>query len=143
LTVLGEPTLLGRRDLAEHFFVSVYLTTVLGDEAAHAAALSKELLEAQSGSGFSFADLAASRAGVRFAEGILEKRVPFGMLPQVFTIDAFMPSVDGLPEKLPAREFETQFGNAEHPKFREQLAEIDRRILALPAYRAPALQLGR
>jgi len=143
LTVLGEPTVHGRRDLAQHFFMSAYLTVSLGADAANAAALAKELLDAQGASGLSFVDLAAGRAGVRFADGILNKRVPFGMLPQIFTVKAFMPAVDGLPEGLSADELKLQFGRKDDPRFRKQLSEIDGRILALPAYRPATFQLSR
>lgn len=143
ITMLGEPTMGGRRDLAQHFFVSAYLTAAMGAEAANAAGLAKELLDAQGGSGLSFADLAADRAGVRFADGILNKRVPLGLLPQTFTVVAFMPDVDGLPEGLSAAEVKSQYGAKNDPRFRQQLSEIDGRILALPPYRATKLQFNR
>jgi len=101
------------------------------------------MLDAQGSSGLSFADIAADRAGVRFADGILNKRVPFGMLPQIFAVKAFMPAVEGLPEGLSAGDLESQFGGKDDPRFRKQLAEIDRRILALPAYRPIDVQFGR
>jgi hypothetical protein len=142
LTVLGEPTLHGRRDLAQHFFVSAYLTATVGTEAANAAGLAKELLDAQGGSGFSFADLAADRAGVRFADGLLKKRVPFGLLPQTFTVAAFMPDISGLPEGLSAGNIKSQYGSKDDSRFRKQLQEIDGRILALPAYRPIDLQFN-
>lgn len=137
LTLLGDPTLLGRRDLAQHFFVSAYLTAALGAQAADAAGLAKEMLDAQAGSGLSFADIAADRAGVRFANGILNKRVPLRLLPQLFSVATFMPAVDGLPEEITAAQLKSQFGDQDDRRFRQQLEEIDRRILGLPPYRAP------
>jgi hypothetical protein len=141
--VLGEPTLHGRRDLAQHFFVSVYLTAALSAEAADAAGLAKEMLDAQGGSGLSFADLAVDRAGVRFADGILNKRVPLSLLPQTFSVAVFVPNLDGLPEGLTAGTLRKQYGARNDPRFRKQLAEIDARIMALPPYRAPILRFSQ
>jgi hypothetical protein len=143
MAVLGEPTLQGRRDLAKHFFVSVYLTAVLGAEATDAAGVAKELLDAQGNSGFSFVDLAADRAGVRFADGILNKRVPLGLLPQTFSVAAFVPATEGLPEGLSAGAMRKQYGAKNDPRFRKLLSEIDSRILALPPYRPINLQFGK
>ncbi len=142
-TVLGEPTVRGRRDLAQHFFISAYLAVVSGNEAAHAAGVAKELLDARGGSGLSFADLAAGRAGVRFADAILNKQVPLGLLPQTFTVAAFVPELDGLPEGLSSAEVKARYGDKNDARFREQLVEIDKRILALPPYRAPLLRFGQ
>ena len=80
--MIGEPTLLGRRDLAQHFFVSGYLTATMGAEAANAAGVAKELVDANTTSGFSFADLAADRAGVRFADGVMSRRFPLRLVGQ-------------------------------------------------------------
>jgi hypothetical protein len=129
--------------LAQHFFVSAYLTAAIGAEAANAAGLAKEFLDAQGTSGLSFADLAADWAGVRFADGILNKRVPLGLLPQTFTVKAFMPAVDALPEGISAADLKSQYGGKDDPRFRKQLNEIDRRILALPPYRPIQLQFSR
>src|SRR5262249_40587622 len=60
LEVLGEPTMHGRHDLAQHFWVSAALTALWGAKQAEAAGVLKEWLDsAEGGSGFSFADLAA------------------------------------------------------------------------------------
>ncbi len=143
LAVLGEPTMRGRRDLAKHFFVSAYLTATVGAEAANAAGLAKELVDARGGGGLSFADLAANRAGIRFADSMLNNRLPLGMLAHSFLASEFMPAVDGLPEKLSAKEFSSQFGNMGDARFRERISEIDRRIQALPPYRPIGVQFNQ
>ena len=70
LTVLGQPTMLGRRDLAQHFVLSAFLAANSGTQAAEAAGLAKEVVDAQGPSGFSFTDIAADRAGIRFAGSV-------------------------------------------------------------------------
>lgn len=134
LSVLGEPTLRGRPDLVKHFFVSAALVAVAGPEAAHAAGLAKEALDSQGASGFSFADLAADRAGVRFAQRVLAGALPLDVLAKNFRVDLFMPSVDGLPERLPAAAFQEQYGGVSDPRFQEQVEAIDALINRMPAY---------
>ena len=63
-----ELTLNGRHDSAQHFVISAALAAWAGEPVAEAIGLYKELDDARRGSGFSFADLAADRAGTRFGE---------------------------------------------------------------------------
>jgi hypothetical protein len=105
---LASPTLLDRRDLAQHFFLSGYLAAVVGSAAAESAGIAKELADAKSGSGFSYADLAADLAGIAFAERLLRHEVSFQELAQRFEIAGFMPGVEGLPEGLRWNELEPQ-----------------------------------
>lgn len=134
LAVLGEPTMRGRRDLSQHFFATVFATTAAGADAANAAGLAKEFIDARLPSGFSFADLAANRAGVRFASSVLEKRVTLGNLGLTFSVASFMPDLASLPEHLSAKDFAAQFGSQSDLRFTKQLKEIDDRIQKLPAY---------
>jgi hypothetical protein len=135
LAVLGEPTIRGRRDLAQHFLSAAQLAATNGVQAAQAAGLVKELADSQGVSGFSFADVAADRAGVRFAQAVLEKKVLLGGLAVTFSVPSYMPEVEGLPEKVPAKDLALQFGGKDDPRFLKQLQAIDQRISALPAYR--------
>ncbi len=134
LAVLGEPTMRGRRDLAQHFFATVFATAAAGADAARAAGLAKELLDSQRASGFSFADLAADRAGTRFASSVLEKHITLGNIGLTFSVASFMPDVAGLPEHISAKDFAAQFGSQSDLRFTKQLKEIDERIQKLPAY---------
>lgn len=142
LTLLGQPTMRGRRDLAQHFFISAYLTSAIGSDAATTAGFAKELLDAQSDSGFSFADIAADRAGTRFANGVLKNHFPLGGLERSFEVDTFIPTVEGLPEGLSAAQFKSRFGKKNTPQVLDQLKEIDHRIHTLPPYRPSTLRLA-
>lgn len=136
LGVLGEPTLEGRRDLAKHFFVAAHLAAAGTPESADAMGISKEALDAQGGSGFSFADVAANRAGIRFARAVLAGRTSPERLAESFRPRLFMPAVKDLPEGLQNADFIRQFGGPGDERFERQLGEINRRIDALPAYAA-------
>jgi hypothetical protein len=135
---MGKPTIHGRSDLAQHFFVSAYLTATVGDQAAIAAGLSKELIDARRQSGFSFVDVTADKAGIAFASNILNGRLSLEMIADEFTIEMFVPSLDAEPEGLSAEQLAESFGGVTDERFQKQLGAIDRRILALPPYQGPA-----
>ncbi|QDV74637.1 M12 family metallo-peptidase [Botrimarina mediterranea] len=136
LNLLGKPTARGREDLVKHFFVSAAMTALLGEKEAYLWGFGKELADAtrEGGSGFSFADLAADRAGVRFAKGVLAGNPPTAGLATSFRIDNYLPAIDGLPEGLPLNDVVKTYGGQGDPRFNAQIEEIDRRIEALPAY---------
>ncbi|MCO6459436.1 MAG: hypothetical protein J5I93_29340 [Pirellulaceae bacterium] len=133
-----QPSVRGRRDLAEHFVASAALTAILGEPAAHAAGLAKELLDARRDSGFSFPDLAANAAGVHFANSVLAGRLPLMSLADEFHVPNFVPAVDGLVEGLGWSEFQRQFGGPSDPAFQRIRQQILVRIEALPAYQPAA-----
>ena len=105
LAALGKPTMRGRNDLAKHFFVSVHLAALAGSEAARTAGLVKEMRDAQGGSGFSFRDMAANRAGVVFADAVLNGRVSLDDVAANFTVDGVPAAVDDLREDMDAEAF--------------------------------------
>jgi hypothetical protein len=135
LVALGQPTLRGRRDLAQHFFVSSHLAAIAGTQIATASGLAKEMSDSAGGSGFSFADMTANRAGILFAGGLLNKRFTLATVSDEFTVANYMPSVDNLPEGLSATELLAQFGPQTDDRFRRELDEIDQRLMQLPIYR--------
>lgn len=147
--LLGEPggaqhrgraralTLRGRRDLAQHFVISAGIAAAGGSQLADAVGLFKELDDSRTGSGFSFSDLAADRAGVRFAEtatGPAAARVQALMAERPME-SLFMPDTRGLPEFMPEAEFVRRFGGVDTPRYREVADDIERRIDALEVHR--------
>lgn len=137
LKVLGDPTLLGRADLAKHFFVSAYLTAAVGAESAESLGEAKEMLDAVGGSGFSFADMAANRAGIAFARRVLDQSIRLNEIANTFHVADFMPPISGLDEGLAFAEFQEKYGGKSDERYLARLREIDRRIAELPPYRQP------
>ena len=129
-------TLGGRYDSAQHFVISAALAAWAGEPLADAIGTYKELTDARHGYGFSFADLAADRAGTSFGE-LLVSRSPRldALLAGKFSDADLLPALDGLPEYLRQREFRQRFGGPGQPAYEEQVAEIERRLLAMPLYR--------
>jgi hypothetical protein len=125
-------TVFEREDLAQHFLTSAAIAASADSGVAEALGVFKELDDSQGGSGFSFADLAADRAGVRFAE--LVARISYDAqqaqrrLSEMESETEFMPRVDNLPEDIMALELKQQYDNLESDAYRMLNAEIDRRI---------------
>lgn len=134
LEILGSPTMRDRRDLAQHFFVSAHLTATLGPRVALSLGLGKEMMDANGGSGFSFADLAADRAGIEFARHVLAGNISLEDLSQSFAVTDYLPLVDDLAEGLQLTELRSQFGEISDEAFQEELKQIERRVLELPVY---------
>jgi hypothetical protein len=135
LTVLGTPTIRGRRDLCQHFVVSVALTEELGPEMAEAAGMAKELLDMRRDSGFSFADLAADFAGIEFAQALKRDPRLLGRLRDGFTVDRYVPPITGLREGLTAEKVQEEFGYADDPRFKAAVDDVRKRVKELEAYR--------
>lgn len=125
----------GRRDLVQHFWVSAGLARVASARFSGFAGLSKEELDsARGGSGFSFADLLADRAGVRFenvatSSAAEAKRIQ-AMIDEDWQIDQMIPSIAGLPEGLREAEMIERYGGVNGDGFKQVVEEIDRRIHA-------------
>ncbi|MCH2115557.1 MAG: matrixin family metalloprotease [Pirellulales bacterium] len=124
----------GRQDLAKHFFVSAHSLVILGSAATRGAGLAKELLDARDGSGFSFADMAANRAGMIFAEHLLAGKISVEKVSQDFRVTDYMVPIADLAEGLGIDTLESQFGGKEMSRLVAELARIEERILELPAY---------
>lgn len=130
--------LAGRNDLVLHFITSAGLKILADSGISFAVGEFKELLDSGGGSGFSFADLAADRAGIRFSEVATDSKRArkLQLLLQGLPDEAlFFPTIKGLPEGLSQVAFERIYGNVESPLYKAMVNEIDRRISKLPAYR--------
>lgn len=140
---LGKFTILNRDDLARHYTISALLTALGGAKQAEAIGVGKELLDTQRDSGFSFIDLAADRAGIRFAEGVLSGKVSLLSVANDYNVGFFMPSIEGLPEGLTAEEFVSSFGTPTDARFLQVIRDIDTRMGALPPYREKLATPGK
>lgn len=134
-------TLGGRNDLARHFLIAALLTFEGGEQLADTMSLAKEVDDLRFGSGFSFTDLAAGRAGARFASLAIDspRRLQAVVAGGVAAAD-LLPEVSDLPEYLSLREFRRRFGEVGSPAYRTTMALVEKRVAALPlAARVDAL----
>lgn len=129
-------TLGGRRDFPQHFLVSAALAADSGSPLADLIGLYKELSDARSGSGFSFNDLAANRAGTRLGELAVgdPARLQQRLTAAVHDED-FMPDVSDLPEFMTQQEFRRRYGAPGSPAFQRQMSDIEDRLGATPLHR--------
>ena len=134
IRVLGNPTMRERSDLSKHFFVSAHLFVVGGKEISASVGMAKEMLDAQSGTGFSFVDMAANRAGIVFAEHVQEKKLSLAQLARTFHVDDYLPTFRGLKEGLTAQEVQAEYGVDDQSTLAEELEAIEQRVLSLPVY---------
>ena len=119
----------GRPDTPLHFLISAALAAEAGGPLADAVGLYKEASDAQGGSGFSFNDLAADRAGTRL--GLLATRAPRRLQASLAAGLAerdLMPDVADLPESLSAADFAQRFGHVGTAAYDRLMAEIEARI---------------
>ncbi|MGZ8221390.1 MAG: hypothetical protein ACXWT0_07065 [Methylobacter sp.] len=127
-----------RTDLAQHFIGSAALTASVNKQAAQIAGEEKELSDAHSGSGFSFINLAADKAGTRFGEMATSSpenaRRMQKVMSQIKDYSDFMPDPRDLPEHMNEADFKQRFESINSPVYQEISKQIDARISATPIY---------
>ena len=131
-------TLRGRNDLARHFSVSAALVVLSDENRSMTVGIGKEMMDAtKGGSGFSFVDLTADRAGTLLAVAAtknlsnarnLQTRIGRGVV-----IADFFPEIDGLPEGLTGDVFQSEYGGLGGKETLRLAEEIERRIAACQA----------
>ena len=129
-----------RTDLRLHFIYSAALK-VLGDSGvSFAMGEFKEMMDSgRGGSGFSFVDLTADRAGIRFAEFALDgenggARRLQSMAIKLIDESTFFPEIDGLPEGISQEQFDNLYGGVDGAFYVEYVKEIDERISRVLLY---------
>jgi hypothetical protein len=139
-----QVSLSGRHDLMRHFLTSAGLALTAGVEKAHKVGMEKELSDARGGSGFSFVDLTANRAGIQLAVSSTvfkeEALLIQARMSRIKKDTDIMPLTPGLPEGLSEREFTRRYKNTQSKSFRVISQTIDDRIDHCPVYWGGAIQ---
>lgn len=129
-------TLAGRSDSLQHFLTSATLAADAGTELADRVGLFKELADARGGTGFSFNDMAANRAGTRL--GALAVGDPARLqrlLSGSLSESDLLPDVSDLPEGLSEREFRRRYGGPGSPAYERLRLDIEERLDTTPLFR--------
>jgi hypothetical protein len=127
-----------RDDFPKHYLVSAMLAAYAGTPLADAMGLYKEITDSRGGSGFSFNDIAADRAGTRMGElasGNERQAKKIQMLMATAKESDIMPMTADLPEFMPEAEFMSRFGGMQGEPYRQMMREIERRVAVLPINR--------
>jgi hypothetical protein len=100
-----------------------------------AIGLYKEIEDSRSGSGFSFNDIAANRAGIKFAEKAVANRASALKIQRVMATELkdtdLMPAWSDFPEHMPESEFVARFGSIDTPGYQQLIKKIEQRVAAL------------
>lgn len=127
-----------RIDLAQHFIGSAAITASADEQVSKLFGEEKELSDAKVGSGFSFIDLTADKAGTRFGELAISSaesaRKIQQAMSQINDYSDFMPDPRDLPEHMDEYEFKQRFGSVNSPEYLAITRQIDARIAAMPIY---------
>jgi hypothetical protein len=128
-------TLDGRDDFAKHFMASAAIAAYADTMLSDAIGLYKEIEDSLHGSGFSFNDIAADRAGTKFGEkAVLSEASAQQLQRQVVSglQDAdLMPLWSDLPEFMSEIEFKQRFGGIDAPAYQRMMQKIEQRVAAL------------
>jgi hypothetical protein len=134
------PTFLYKRiDLAQHFIASAAIAASVNGQVAKVVGEEKELSDAQEGgSGFSFVDLAADKAGTKFGEIATASPESARKIQQAMAnitdYSDFMPDPTDLPEHMNDAEFKERYESVDSLVYQALSNQIDARIAAIPLY---------
>jgi hypothetical protein len=132
-------TLDGRDDFAKHFMVSAAIAAYADTALADAIGLYKEIDDSRYGSGFSFNDIAADRAGTKFGEKAVSNEDSAKELQRQLALGVedrdLMPKWKDLPEFLSEAEFKRRFKEVDSPAYRAMMQKIEQRVADLRVLR--------
>ena len=132
-------TLRNRVDIQKHFIYSIALQLFSSSTASDAIGELKEFLDSnQGGSGFSFADLMADRAGTRLAM-ISTQSSNSALLVQehlanINSESVIIPTLAKLPEGISQQAFKEHYQSIKSPEYIAMLKHIDEQLLQIPLY---------
>ena len=126
-------TLRGREDWARHYALSAALAVLEHPLISDAGGLMKEQLDALTrGTGFSFGDLAADRAGVRFATAATSSEASAKAMQlrirRAYSVDDLFPATIDFPENLSVEEFRRDFGGVGSQRYRSEVNRIEAQL---------------
>lgn len=127
-----------RGDLAQHFIASASLSATLNKHLSATLGEQKELRDAKMGSGFSFIDLAADKAGSYFGDiatlsfetaQLIQKN-----MSEINDYRDFMPDPRDLPENINHTDFLKNYGSVNTDNYKKITTLIDQKITSMPLY---------
>ncbi|WP_341325489.1 hypothetical protein [Methylotuvimicrobium sp. KM2] len=124
-----------RNDLSKHYLVSATLAAYAGTPLADAIGLYKELEDSRGGSGFSFIDMTANRAGTLMGELAVQNPSQARKIQEFMTTAQerdIIPETVDLPEYLAEQAFNRLYGGLEGAAYQKMVQQIEHRIAQLP-----------
>lgn len=135
----AKATLGDRVDLQQHFIYSAAIEVFSSQGISDLIGEVKELLDtSEGGTGFSFADLQADKAGVKFAQlataNDLSALKVQKLLANTNSEQDIFPAVTNLPEGIKINDFDLSYQNVESSQYQLILDEISSRLAQVPLY---------
>jgi hypothetical protein len=132
-------TLAGRDDFPKHFLISAAIAAEAGSPLADVIGVYKEVDDSRGGSGFSFNDIGADRAGTRFGEVASRSPDRSRVLARAIAAGVkesdFMPDVLDLPEFMQEAEFKRRYGGIGGAEYNKMMGTIEARVASRPLLR--------
>ena len=140
LKLQSSVTLRNRVDIQKHFIYSIALQLFGSSSASDAIGELKEFLDSnKGGSGFSFADLMADRAGTKLATISTQSNQSAlsvqNLLAHTTNESAIIPKLEKLPEGITEQAFKKSYQDIHSKHYIAMLNHINRQLLQLPLYR--------
>jgi hypothetical protein len=137
--MLSRVAVRNRSDWTKHFCVAAAIALLSDEIVSDAASVLKEELDSDTGgSGFSFSDLIASRAGTTFAlQATYDERAARAMQDRIvcgFRVDDFFPPAADLPEGITDTELQSHYGGVGGEGYNRMMEIIEQRIASCAAY---------
>ena len=132
---MGDATIYRRASLLQDFISAGILAQFVGSDSARDIATLEEIKQATEPAGFSFASIAASRAGIRLQQALATSEITFPELAKTFSVDRFVPSVKTMQKFWTSAELEEDYGGTDGVYFRREIEKIQDSVDNLPPYR--------
>lgn len=130
----------GRVDLAQHLLVSAAIASHSNKQLSNLVGTGKEMSDSDGGSGFSFDDLAADRAGSLLGKLATRDQASARQVQKLLADPAYssrlMPDIRALPPPMTKQQFIERYGTIGNPRYLEQVTIIDENINRLPFFQA-------
>lgn len=133
-----QVTLAGRNDLQKHFIYSIALQLLSDNQTSDALGEFKEFLDTnRGGSGFSFVDLLADRAGTRLANIATYSEAQAQHVQAMLATaseQALLPDSARFEEGLTEAGFSKKYQGVGSSAYESKVAELDKQLKTLPLY---------
>jgi hypothetical protein len=127
-----------RIDIPQHFIAAALLAAVDSTVLTQQLSVDKEVGDAQQGSGFSFIDLLADKAGIRFGQMATASPEQARKLQQFLANNkdyaSIIPNIQDLPEHMDEDTFKQRYSEVGSPAYQAVIEQIEARIKQLAIY---------
>ena len=127
-----------RVDIPQHFIAAALLAAVDSTVLTQQLSVDKEVGDSQHGSGFSFIDLLADQAGIRFGQMATASPEQARKLQEFIANNtdyaSIIPNPQDLPEHMDEESFKQRYSEVGSPAYKAVIEQIDSRIKQLTIY---------